>query len=107
MTRKGIEYNLEISPYTIKEDNLTLFFSSDLHKQKYLNGIEHFLDVEIQKFEKRLKCKISGLEPLLKIKYYSTIESRGFLLLNEKGIKFSCQQNILAILGGVTLILKK
>lgn len=88
MTKDGVEYNFNITPYVIDIDygNLTLKykFSSELYKQKFLenrnsfsnrtNNIMSFFNIDFR---------------ILKdIKLYTKVEKRGFQLVKNNNQPF-------------------
>jgi hypothetical protein len=94
-TRNGIYYDLTKSCYKFKipDTNMTFIFSSDLHLVKFE---EQYKD---NRNEHNLKLKVRyGMEFNMKVfpdlMLYRRIEKRGFLVLNEGGIKI-CQENLL------------
>lgn len=85
MTKDGIEYNFDITPYHVEKKYngciLTYKFSSDLYKNKFImNTRENF-----KKVDKKLKTiginfEIGILED---IKEYVKIEKRGFQIVTS------------------------
>lgn len=92
MTRNNIEYNLEKSPFKVAIDGLTFVFSSDMHLKKFLNSVYGTNAIISESLSNRFNIFINaGI--LATLQAYSKIETRGFLILNEKGEKI-CRNKI-------------
>lgn len=94
MTRNGVFYDLEKSRYKFKvpDTNITFIFSSDLHlckfEERYIsNREEHNIRLNAKH---RINIETKVLPDIL---LYKKIETRGFLLIDEKGLKL-CQENL-------------
>lgn len=84
MTRNGIEYDFKKSPFKIRLHNLTFVFSSNLHLQKFKEKRTERNQRINESLSNRFNIYIeSGL--LSDLLLYSEIETRGFLILNERG----------------------
>lgn len=105
LTRGGVTYNLEASPYyhTVNYENnsITFMFSSDFYKKKFIDKIEENRDVINSSLTKRFGIDVN-FSMLCDIKLYSMIEKRGFLIKTNESIK--CLNTIK--LSGETLIIK-
>lgn len=106
LTRGGVTYNLEASPYyyTVSyEDSTTItyMFSSDFYKKKFIDKIEENRETINLSLTKRFGIDIN-FSKLCDIKLYSLIEKRGFLIKTNESIK--CLNTIK--LSGETLIIK-
>ena len=94
-TRNGVYYDLTKSRYKFKvpDTNMIFIFSSDLHmfkfEDRYLNNREE----QNIKFKSRFRVNIET-KVLPDIMLYQKIETRGFLIINEKGQKL-CQENLI------------
>lgn len=92
MTRNGIEYNLEKSPFKVKMHGFTFVFSSEMHLKKFLNGIYGTNALISESLSNRFNLFINaGI--LATLHLYTKIETRGFLIYNEKGEKI-CRNKI-------------
>lgn len=97
MTRGGVEYNLNISPYRYTNDvGLTFVFSSKYHLEVFKN--------KQAENRKRLNESLSNrfnyyveFNVLADCVLYKQIEQRGFLILKD-GENYSCQ-NIIKFVG--------
>ena len=97
MTRGGVEYNLNISPYRYTNDvGLTFVFSSKYHLEVFKN--------KQTENRKRLNESLSNrfnyyveFNVLADCVLYKQIEQRGFLILKD-GENYSCQ-NIVKFVG--------
>ena len=100
MTRGGVEYNLNISPYRYTNDvGLTFVFSSKYHLEVFKN--------KQAENRKRLNESLSNrfnyyveFNVLADCVLYKQIEQRGFLILKD-GENYSCQ-NIVKFVGEKT-----
>lgn len=81
-TRNGVYYNLALSEYRETVNGLTFVFSSQIHKDKFLEKLNENRDIINYSLSKRFKMKID-LNLLADIVLYKKIESRGFLILKE------------------------
>ena len=106
LTRNGIAYDLNISPYRLEVPydgyTLTYVFSSELYKSKFYEGFLANREEISASLTKRFGFKIEN-DLLCDIKLYSMIEKRGFLILKGED-KIVCRENI--ILDGVKLMRK-
>jgi YHS domain-containing protein len=102
VTRRGIYLDLSQSPYKITTNGLTFYFSSDLHMLKFEDRLhESRQEIELKLTSRfRVAVKFPALADLT---LYMKIETRGFLVINDKGIKL-CRENL--ILNGGTATLK-
>ena len=106
LTRDGIAYDLNISPYRLEvpyEDSpLTYVFSSELYRKNFYN---RFLDNREKiggSLSNRFGFRIEN-DLLCDLKLYTMIEKRGFLVLKGEE-RFVCQESI--ILDGAKLMKK-
>lgn len=97
LTRNGIAYNFDISPYKAtvnysEHDSITYTFSSELYKEKFLTRLDEHRDTINSSLSKRFGFDINN-DKLSDIKLYSTTEKRGFLI--EIGeLKHTCLNTI-------------
>lgn len=101
MTRNGIEYQLEKSPFIFKDDNLLFYFSSKNHLNKFVINLEKFICDMRYKFSERYGYYCC-FDLLFMLMLYSKIETRGFYV-KYKGREFKCKNQV--TLGGETKIL--
>lgn len=90
LTRSGISYNLESSPYTLKveyqkNDYIIFRFSSNLYKEKFESKLLSNRDDINRSLSKRFGFIIVN-EKLSDLKLYSSIEKRGFLIETKEGL---------------------
>lgn len=102
VTRNGIYLDLEKSPYKVKVNGLTYYFSSDLHMLKFQDRLQETRKEIDLKLTARYRVAIR-FPALADLTLYQKIETRGFLVVNERGVKI-CKENL--ILNGGTLTLK-
>ena len=97
LTRNGIAYNLELSPYktTIKysdNDFIIFKFSSQLYKDNFKKKLKDNRDTISNSLTKRFGFIIK-IDQIFDIKLYSSIEKRGFLIETQEG-KHTCLNTI-------------
>lgn len=79
LTRNGICYNLELSPYRVKVGNIIYHFSSENHCDKFLCEQTEFREKIRFSLENRFKFPF-GVDELADILLYKKIEGRGFYI---------------------------
>lgn len=101
MTRNGVEYRLEKSPYMYEINGIKIFFSSKSHLNKFISFMPLYVLEMMDKFKERygFNCYF---ETLFILMAYARIETRGFYIEYE-GRCFNCQDQL--ALGGGTMIL--
>lgn len=96
LTRNGISYNLEKSPYNITKNydkNEVVFkFSSQLYIDKFNSRVEENRKSINESISKRFKIDFSN-DLLCDLKLYSEIEKRGFFIFIN-GSECKCLSNI-------------
>nr|DAI89899.1 MAG TPA: hypothetical protein [Caudoviricetes sp.] len=102
MTRNGIVYDLKLSPYYITIDEVTFYFSSKNHLEKFTEKLTENREVINYSLSKRFGVNIN-FKILNDIVLYSKVETRGFLI-KHKGEAYSCKKHI--VLNGVILTKK-
>lgn len=92
MTRRGIEYNLTVSPYKSYFKTLTFYFSSQIYRNKFESQIDDFRKRMEHQFEDKygMKIKVPFLAELV---LYSQIEKRGFYITIE-GNEYKCLNEV-------------
>lgn len=94
MTKDGIEYNLDITPYVYNEIYGTMLitykFSSQLYLDKFLSFIcnEYSYIKDDEKLYKKYGIKFS-LKMIYDISYYSRLEKRGFQIVKNNEKKYN------------------
>lgn len=97
MTRGGIEYNLNISPYRYKTDNgATFVFSSKYHLDCFMNRQGENRNKINESLSNRFNYYVE-FNFLADCVLYKQIEQRGFLILKD-GENYKCQ-NIIKFVG--------
>ena len=110
LSRRNIAYDLNISPYEsivlYPENTQTVkiiyVFSSELYKRNFEEKLKEHREKINQSLSNRFGYDIR-CDKLADLKLYTTIEKRGFLILQD-GNKFECLNSI--VLDGVSLISK-
>lgn len=97
LTKSGIAYDLNLSPYTFKvsygENYIVYTFSSELYRDKFREKIQDNRSKINSSLSKRFGYEITN-NVLSDVKLYSTVEKRGFLLETEEE-RFECLSTIL------------
>jgi hypothetical protein len=79
MTKNGVEYNLRISPYTVKNEFQMRFnFSTVSNKMKFIERQKSFREEFNVKMENRFDINIKS-DIMADLMLYQAIEKRGFL----------------------------
>lgn len=100
MTRNGIVYKLELSPYTFTIDETTFCFSSKNHLEKFAEKLTENRELIGYSLSKRFGFNIN-IKLLADIVLYSKVETRGFLII-RKGETYLCKKDIILSGGKVT-----
>ena len=103
MTRNGIVYDLKQSTYTAHYNNITFYFSSKNHLEKFIKNLSLNRETLSYSLFKRFNLKLNIFE-IYDIVLYKKVESRGFLI-EYKGEFYTCPKQV--ILSGVKVINKK
>lgn len=106
LTRRGIAYDLKISPYRRvieygEDDILTYVFSSQQYKDIFERKLQENRDKINESLSKRFNFNIKQ-DKLADIRLYILTEKRGFLIIEKEEI--NCPESIK--LDGANLILK-
>ena len=95
ITRNGIYYNLELSHYKFKvpDTNMVFIFSSELHlfkfEDRYIDNRKDFNTKQRSKYRMNIQSIV-----LPDVLLYKKLESRGFLIVDERGNKI-CLENLI------------
>lgn len=92
ITRNGVCYDLTITPYSFRVDNLTYMFSSKPHLDKFKNKYKENRDTINESLQRRFNYEIE-VNLLADIVLYRKIETRGFLIVTNEG-KELCQKSL-------------
>lgn len=104
ITRNGIYYDFSQSPYKVRiaDTGLVYVFSSDLHMLKFKDKFKlHRTEINTR-LSARYHVPIN-FPVLADMILYQKIETRGHLILNDKGVEL-CKESL--ILNGGMAILK-
>lgn len=104
LTRGGVAYNLDVSPYRYQVDycdvTVTFCFSSSFYQDNFISRLKANREKINKSLSNRFGFKFKN-DLLSDLKLYSSIEKRGFLLY-QNGERFECLDAI--ILDGVKMI---
>ncbi len=89
VSRRGIYYRLENSPYTVVYGPLKFFFSSPVLREKFAEGIR--AEIDIYNYRKSVKSGIKSTAIYTPaFEFYRRVEIRGFYVeLNWLGQKYT------------------
>lgn len=100
MTRNGIEYDLEKSPYRTEIkgdiDTLTMCFSSNLNKDKFENRLTDFTKQTDESLSKRFGMKLH-LPLVSAVALYRKTEKRGFAIYSSKCQKIMYEDDLFCL----------
>lgn len=96
MTRGGVVYNLEESPYRYNVNyagcSITFVFSSDFYRTNFIRKFKNNRKKINQSLSNRFGFLIEN-DLLSDIKFYISIEKRGFLIY-QNGERFECLRSV-------------
>lgn len=101
ISRNGVYYDLTMSMYRYKVDNLTYVFSSKLHLDKFKKKLKENRDIINYSLSRRFNVTVN-VSQLADIVLYRKIETRGFLIVTAEGNEL-CQNDITFVGGEVTI----
>ncbi len=78
-TRGGVFYNLQESDFKYKIGDYEFKFSSELYKNKFITGLNEFVEVENSKINSKYQLK-GDFREYLTIIFYKKVEKRGFYI---------------------------
>lgn len=79
---KRVFTDLPISPFIFTTNNITYYFSTQLHKVKFMENYENNRKLVEQNLTKRYKIPVK-YDILADMYLYYTIETRGFYIVNQ------------------------
>lgn len=103
MTRNGVVYNLPKSPYIVERKGIKFYFSSENHREKFLECSEDNTNTITYSLYKRFKVWLM-CEELCDLVLYNKVETRGFYVTID-GEEYKCLNEI--TLDGVKRITRK
>ena len=100
ITRNGVCYTIEHSPFYEEVDGYRFYFSSETHRRKFFEKArirQNWLtDSLSRRFHFHLDASLVAIFQL-----YSQVESRGFYVVSERGEEFSCLEQLRFQLDGI------
>lgn len=82
VSRRGIYYKLDQSPFTVQYGCITFFFSSPVYRDKFAANIKTEIDIYNYRKTQRTGIRSSAIfSPAFE--YYKKIETRGFYAVIE------------------------
>lgn len=103
ISRNGIIYDLKLSWYVFPLNNITYYFSSKNHLEKFAELVEGNRDAYSTSLTKRFKI-LSNIDNLADLLLYMKVETRGFYI-KINGEECVCPNDI--IFGGGKVMLKR
>lgn len=100
ITRNGVCYDLQMSPYRYTKNGLTFVFSSQTHLDKFKMKYKENRDIVNYSLTKRFKINVD-VSQIADIVLYRKVETRGFLIVTAEG-KTLCQKSLVYNGGKVT-----
>lgn len=100
ITRNGVCYDLQMSPYRYTKNGLTFVFSSQTHLDKFKTKYKENRDIVNYSLTKRFKINVN-VSQIADIVLYRKVETRGFLIVTAEG-KTLCQKDLTFSGGKVT-----
>ena len=79
-TEKGIYHNLRESKYVISNSEITFYFSSKFYLNKFMDGYHNHREEFKKRMNNLLNDSPYNVSVLADIKFYKTIEKRGFFV---------------------------
>lgn len=76
---KNIYYDITESDIKVSLGEYTFTFSSDIYKEKFVNGVENYVKTENNKINAKYGL-VGDFKDYLAVIYYKKIEKRGFLV---------------------------
>ena len=101
ITKDGVCYDFNISPFKYRVEDLTYVFSSMSHLEKFKKRLKENRDKINKSLSNRFNINVN-IGHLPDIALYKKIETRGFLIITADGAKI-CQNKIIFV-GGKAII---
>ena len=93
MTRGGIEYDFNKSPFNVATEKYTFVFSSQLHADKFRERLKQNRQKINESLSNRFNIYIYADE-IADFLLYGAIERRGYLIKDHEGGVIKCQNEI-------------
>lgn len=92
ISKHGIVYDLKISPYILQINEITYYFSSQLHLLKFQNKLSSNRELTKAYLSKKFKMHVKW-NTLADLYLYTLIETRGFYI-KIKEVEYTCPECI-------------
>lgn len=99
ITRNGVCYDFTLSKYRHTVNGLTFVFSSLNHLEKFKQKLAENRDIVNYSLSRRFKVQVNANQ-LADVALYRKIETRGFLIVTNEGMKI-CSIKEVSYNGGV------
>lgn len=87
LTRNGVCYNLQNSPYYTVTEHFTFYFSNVYHKRKFDGGLTAKREWLSDSLTRRFKLRMCA-DDLAALHYYRQVETRGFFVVDVYGREY-------------------
>lgn len=85
--------NLRQSPFTFSSMGVLYFFSTELHRGKFIRNLENNRTMVKDRLLKRYRINIES-NYLADLYLYRTIENRGFFIITKDGVEYTCPEMV-------------
>lgn len=94
LTKKGVAYNLKLSPYVVNVNDSAYYFSSKNHKEKFIELITENRNKVNKSLSNRFGFEVY-VPNIADMKLYISIETRGFYVVWKDGSDCECVNNLI------------
>ena len=94
LTRNGVCYNLQETPYTYEWRGITYHFSSPNHRAKFIRELKKKEMWLNDSLSRRFKVTVK-MEILADIQLYTQVETRGFYIITNDQCEYTSPQQML------------
>lgn len=77
-TTRGVFHNLKESKYTVSNSEIVFFFSSELYRNKFMDGYRQHRKEFKRKIAYAIRDTVYNFNTLADIHFYREVEKRGF-----------------------------
>ncbi len=93
ITRNGVCYSIEDSPFYEEVDGYRFYFSSETHRRKFFEKARIRQNWLTDSLSRRFHFHVdASLVAIFQL--YTQVESRGFYVVSERGEEFRCLEQL-------------